>query len=552
MATLPGLLAMDAEPLSPWPSVDELDPFVCNLVFTALTSSSRPEVVAAMAGAETRCEIQDLAVSDLATGEGPISNQAREILQAQILLLAETGAHGGAGRLASAGIVAANVLRNEDRPADADRVGRGLELALAENDARTLREAIELVLREVAPPTVAPAAHHEPQVAARTLRIDADRIDALVNLTGELTVAKNAIGHATKLAENGDSALGTILKERYATLDRLVGELQQSVLRMRVLPLNQAFQRLPRMLREMSNDLGKPARLVVEGADTEADKAIVEMLFEPLLHVVRNAMDHGVEDASTRAAHRKPPVSTIRLHARRQGEHVIVEVGDDGAGIDVTRIRELMLERKVISEDALAAMNDEEITNMIFEPGFSTAREVTALSGRGVGMDAVRAAVGRLGGQVSVESRAGQGTTVRFTLPFSVMMTRVVIVSAGQQWFGIPLDAVVETLRIEADRIVRIGAAFATVLRNRTIPVVDLAEVLGLAQVEHRSAEATIVVTRVNGAYGALGVDRIGERMEVMLKPLDGLLTRMRGVAGSALLGDGTVLLVLDLGELFQ
>jgi len=551
IAALPGLLAIDAGPASPWPPLDALDPFACNLVVMALTASHGSEVTASMADVMSHCDIQDL-VDERPKGGREIPLQAREILQAQMELLAETGAHDPAGRMASAGVAATNVLRYLRRRADADHVARALEATLKDSDPRVLRAAIGLALNEAPPAVTTPAAPVEAPGSARTLRIDAARVDALVNLTGELIVAKNSIGHAVKMGQVNDSALTAILKDRFATLDHLVGELQRSVLGMRVLPLRQAFQRLPRLLREMSTDLGKPARLVVEGAETEADKAIVEMLFEPLLHVLRNAMDHGVEDAATRAARHKASVATIGLRAGRQGEHVVVEVSDDGAGIDVARIRQVALERGIVADELLAGMSDQDVVNMIFEPGFSTAREVTGLSGRGVGMDAVRTAVGRLGGQVGVESRAGQGTTVRFTLPFSVLMTRVMVVGAAGQFFGIALDAVVETLRVEADRIVPMGATFAVVLRNRTVPVLALSDALGLEQAERRAGEATLVVTNINGLHGALRVDRVGERIDVMLKPFDGLLAGMRGIAGSTLLGDGSVLLVLDLEELFQ
>ncbi|HEX7810907.1 MAG TPA: chemotaxis protein CheW, partial [Burkholderiales bacterium] len=362
----------------------------------------------------------------------------------------------------------------------------------------------------------------------------------------------NAIGHTAKLAAEASNALAPVLKERHAVLDRLVRELQRSVLGMRVLPLRHVFQRFPRLIREISAALGKSVNLVIEGEDTEADKVIVEMLFEPLLHVLRNAMDHGVEAAPVRAASGKPPAATIRLSARRQNENVVVEVSDDGPGIDVARVRRAALERGLVTQEVLDAMSDTEATDLIFAPGLSTADEVTGLSGRGVGMDAVRSAVGRLSGHVGVESRAGEGTTVRFTLPFSVMMTRVMTVEAGGQMFGIPLDAIMETVRVDADSIVPVGAAKAIVLRDRTLPLVELAGALGVQHKESREREATVVVVRVDSQLGALHVDRVGERMEVMLKPLDGLLSGTPGIAGSSLLGDGSVLLVLDLGEVLQ
>jgi len=384
------------------------------------------------------------------------------------------------------------------------------------------------------------------------LRVDAVRIDALVSLTGELTAAKNAIGHATKLAQKGGSSLALVFKDRYAVLDRLVGELQRSVLAMRVLPLRHVFQRFPRLLREMSADLGKPATLVIEGDDTEADKVIVEMLFEPLLHVLRNAIDHGIENPAIRSAQGKPPTAILRLSAIRQGEHVAIEVSDDGRGIDVTRVREVALERSVVSEDILGAMSDAEALDLIFAPGFSTAAKVTALSGRGVGLDVVRTTVERLAGRVSVESRSGEGTTMRFTLPFSVMMTRVLTVESGGQMFGIPLDAIVETVRLDLDSIVPVGAAKAVVWRNKTIPLLELAGALDLQRNVSNATEATVVVARMEGQLGGLRVDRLGEQMEVILKPLDGFLSDTPGVVGSTLLGDGSVLLVLDIAELLQ
>ncbi|HYJ18062.1 MAG TPA: chemotaxis protein CheW, partial [Burkholderiales bacterium] len=484
--------------------------------------------------------------------DGP-ARRARDVLDAQVLLLAESRTGNAAGRMASAGRVAENVFRSMGRVADAERVAIATGMSLAGNTPVPLREAIGAEF-PAGPAPVSGVMMPPPrqEQAARTLRVAAARIDELVNLTGELTVTKNAIGHAVTLAEDGEGGLARFLKDRHAVLERLVGELQRSVLRMRVLPLRHVLQRFQRLMREMSADLGKPATLVIEGDDTEADKVIVEMLFEPLLHVFRNALDHGVESAAVRAAKGKPPVATIRLRASRQGEHVVVEVSDDGAGIDVQRIRQVARDRNAVPAEVLEAMSDTEAIELIYAPGFSTVDEVTDMSGRGVGMDAVRTAVERFAGQVSVESRAGEGTTVRFRLPFSVMMTRVMTVEAGRQQFGIPIDAVVETVRVPTDSIASVGAARAIVLRDRTLPMVELAGMLGMAHDEQRQAQATLVVVRIDGQLGALRVDRLGGQMEVMLKPLEGILVGLPGIAGSTLLGDGSVLLVLDLGELLQ
>jgi two-component system, chemotaxis family, sensor kinase CheA len=302
----------------------------------------------------------------------------------------------------------------------------------------------------------------------------------------------------------------------------------------------------------MAAELQKPATLRVDGEDTEADKAIVEMIVEPLLHVLRNAMDHGIEAPQARLAAGKPAVATIRLNAARRGDNVVLEVSDDGRGIDLERVRQVARERGIAPADAVSAMEDRELFELIFAPGFSTASRVTGVSGRGVGMDAVRTAIKRLGGQVELATEAGKGTTVRFMLPYSVIVSQVMTVRAGEQVFGIPLDTIVETVRVPASRIAPVGSAHAVVLRDRTIPVVYLAGVLGLKPADREPTDAILVVVKVNAGLGALQVDGLGERMEIMLKPLDGLLSGMPGIAGSTLLGDGSVLLVLDLAELLQ
>jgi two-component system chemotaxis sensor kinase CheA len=262
-------------------------------------------------------------------------------------------------------------------------------------------------------------------------------------------------------------------------------------------------------------------------------------------------MDHGIESASERAAAEKPAVATIRLRARRDGDRVVIEVIDDGRGIDLGRVRNLAVQRGVVEPDAISAMSDQEVVDLVFKPGFSTAGAVTDLSGRGVGMDAVRTSVARVGGAVTIESESGLGCTVRFVLPFSVMMTPVMTVEAGGQMFGIPLDAIAETVRVPRGRISPIGSASAFVLRDRTVPLVDLAGMLGRPSQQDAAAEVTAVIASVSGQLGALGVDRLGQRMDVMLKPIEGLLAGIPGIAGTTVMGDGQVLLILDLQQLF-
>lgn len=558
VTSLPGLLALDFEPASEWPPLDLLDPYRCNLVFTALSAASPDEVSAHLRGHSGTCEILSAGPSESVAQDPSLPSRAREILGAQVALLIHATPSNLAGFVCSAGLTAQNVLRFCARVDDAAVIARATEQSLTAVTADPLRLALSQLLTSKAPAPAAAATAEtkspasSPDIAARNLRIDAERIDALVRLTGELTVAKNAVGHVAKVAQEEGNTLAGILKERQSVLDRLIGELQRSVLGMRVLPLRSVLQRFPRVVREMSASLGKSLQLQVEGDETEADKTIVEMLFEPLLHIVRNAVDHGIESPAERAVRGKPAFAQIQIRASRQGDQVLVEISDDGRGIDLERVREVARTRGVASEEMLRSMPEADIIDLVFAPGFSTAATVTELSGRGVGMDAVRTAVGRVGGRVSIESRAGQGTTVRFSLPFSVMMTHVMTVEAGGQTFGVPIDAVVETVSVPKSAIAGIGAAHAIVLRDRTIPVFELASVLGLREDTADQSTATIVITAFAGQYGGLHVDRIGERLEVILKPLDGLLSGMPGITGTTVLGDGRVLLVLDIGELLQ
>lgn len=555
IASMPGLLSMELGPVDRWPALEELDPFQCLLVVTAFSTASADVVSAHFQGHSSECEIRTHSAATSAS-TGMLIEPARRLLEAQIALLGVDQDATFAGRVASAGLVAANVLRYCRQDATAVLIARAAEQSLGEHNAKSLQEEIAKALAPVAASTQPLAANvpesSQQETVARSLRVDTERVDALVRLTGELSVVKNAIGHVLKLAEANANAMAGALKGPHGNLDHLIGELQRAVLGMRVLPLRTVLQRFPRLVREISASLDKPVKLLIEGDETEADKAIVEMLFEPLLHIVRNALDHGVEASSVRRERNKPGVATLRIRASRQGGHVLVEVEDDGGGIDVARVRAVAKERGVASAEILDAMTEAEIVDLVFAAGFSTASRVTGLSGRGVGMDAVRTAVERVGGRVTIDSRSGLGATVKLLLPFSAMITHVMTVEAGGQMFGIPLDAVVETVGVPAETIMGVGAAQAVVRRNRTIPVFELAGLLQVREQRHDSPEAVIVVASIAGQLGGLRVDRLGERMEVMLKPLDGLLAGLPGIAGTTILGDGRVLLVLDLTEVLQ
>ena len=303
-------------------------------------------------------------------------------------------------------------------------------------------------------------------------------------------------------------------------------------------------------MRDTAGKLGKTVNFEITDEEAEADKAIVDGLFEPLLHVLRNAVDHGIEDASMRLAAGKPEVGRIALEARPNGDQIVVAVSDDGAGLDPVKLRAVAKVKGLMSDEALNALDDAAVADLIFTPGFSTADGITDISGRGVGMDAVQTAVASLGGRVSIASTFGSGTTVRMTLPKAVLVSTIVTVSVGGERFGVPLEAVAETCRISPDRILPIRSGEAFVLRNRTIPLVRLSDVLQLSEVPRRLNDAKVLIVKSDNQSVGVEIDGVGERLDVLLRPMTGLLSAMPGVLGTALLGDGGILLILDLPEL--
>lgn len=549
IANLGGLLAIDLKSSVP-AGLEAMNPFTCSLDIRALTRLTQDEVEHVLADLGDQVELRGLAME---AGAQQHPSLMHTLLDAQLLLLQETSSDGFAGRLASAGRSAANALRNAGEPEKA------LEIEVATNDAVASRTtdalitAIRRVLDGSSTVMQIPAAAAQP-IVPRALRVEMERIDALVKLSGELIVTKNAIGHAAGVLRSGanTSDVADTLRQLHAQFDRLTAELQGAVLRIRVLPLRTVFRRFPKLVRESAASVGKTVRLLTDGDATEADATIVDALFEPLLHVLRNAVDHGIENAEQRATAGKSAMGTITLRASRDADSVVIEVIDDGGGIDAARIRSVAQGRGVASAAALEAMSDSEAIDLVFAPGFSTAAAVTGLSGRGVGMDAVRSAVGQLGGQAMLESRPGLGTTVRLTLPFSLMLTRIITVEVAGQSFGLLLDNIIETTIVARDQISSIGAAHALVLRDRTVPLISLAEMLGLVDDTSAKPHARIAVVSADGQIGALEVDRLGQRTDVMLKPMEGLLGQMPGVAGTTLLGDGQVLVVLDVREFFN
>jgi two-component system, chemotaxis family, sensor kinase CheA len=397
----------------------------------------------------------------------------------------------------------------------------------------------------------------EPVTAAgsvsRTLRIDAERIDALADIIDELVVAKNGLSQLAAEAQTGAAgqALARGILENQNHLGRLLASLHSAVTRVRLVPLAPVLRRLPRLARDIADKLGKDVDFSIQCEDVEVDKSIADGISDPLLHIVRNAIDHGVEAAGLRTETGKSSRGSVRLIARRTGDQIIVEVSDDGPGLDPARIRQAARDRAVLSYEAAGALSDAEAIDLIFAPGFSTAARVSDISGRGVGMDAVRVGVNRLGGRVTVDSNLGRGATVRLTLPLAVVMARVAIVASAGERFGVAMDAVVEIALVAGHRIVQIRGGRAFAMRDRVVPLFNLSDLLGRSGGGARpQGDMKVIVIQAREGLAGVAVDGFLDRLDILLRPLKGLLAGMRGVAGTTLLGDGSVLLVLDLPEL--
>lgn len=554
LAQLPGLLVLELQPATFWPALKDFDPFECNLGITALFSEPEEVISAAARAANQLASGQFGTLSVRARANPPeIVPAPRALLEAQLAALSVDDEESLPARMESARRVVANVFQKSENGQRLEQLRREIDGLRPLDGARELASLIRSVLHEK--PDAFPVTRETDRnatgvEAARSLRVSVERIDALVRLVGELTVAKNALDHATALAasKSDPDHLAALLAEQQVRLRRLVGELQRSVLNIRVLPIRQAFQRFPKLVRGLAAEMGKQVTLITEGGETEADKAIVETLAEPLVHIVRNAIGHGIEDATERARLGKPAVATIRLSAAKVGDSIILQVADDGRGIDLEKVRRTARELGLVDDPT--SLSDAAALDMLFAPGFSTVTEVSALSGRGVGMDAVRAAVERMGGGVRIETEWKRGTTVILTLPFSIMLTPVMSVEAGGQVFGIPLESVLESTRVPRQAIGAVGTAQALVHRDRTVPIIDLAVATGTEKREPPGGNVQIVIALADKGVCGFEVDQLGERMDIMLKPLEGLLAGLHGVSGMTILGDGRVMLILDLQEL--
>ncbi|MES2147962.1 MAG: ATP-binding protein [Pseudomonadota bacterium] len=385
------------------------------------------------------------------------------------------------------------------------------------------------------------------QGATTVLRVDAHRVDALADTIGELVVATNALAILAERADTIDPALGLGIRAAQADLERAVGAASRAVSAVRLVSLAPALRRMPRLVREIAGSLGKDIGFVMTGEQTEVDKQIADGLFEPLLHLVRNAIDHGIEDTAGRVRADKPSTGSLTLAIRREADDIVVMLADDGAGIDRDHIRAVAIARGLITVEGGASLSDAGTLALIFAPGFSTAQTVSNVSGRGVGMDAVQAAIDRLRGRIEIDSVVGRGTRFTLRLPANAITTRLLVIEVARDRYAVPFDQIAETIRVERDRLVPVGTGIACILRDRTVPVLSLAEMLG--GIDSGASPVKLLVTRASGDPVALRVDGFHERLDAMVRPPSGLLAGMPLVGGTTMMGDGAVMLVLNMAE---
>ncbi|MCB0336822.1 MAG: chemotaxis protein CheA, partial [Bdellovibrionales bacterium] len=401
-----------------------------------------------------------------------------------------------------------------------------------------------------------------------SLRVDVNLLDSLMNLVGELVLARNQILQFTKTQT--DTAFVSTTHQ----LNLITSELQEGVMRTRMQPISNVWSKFPRVVRDISHNCGKKVRIEMEGKETELDKTILEAIKDPLTHIIRNSVDHGIEDPETRAANGKDPEGCLMLRAFHEGGHVIIEISDDGAGVNSEKVKSKVIEKGILSPEQVARMNEQELANLIFLPGLSTAAQVTNISGRGVGMDVVRSNIEKIGGSVDLHSEFGKRTTLKVKIPLTLAIIPALLVSVHNQTFAIPQVSLVELLRVEGEQlesaIQKVQGVHFYRLRGNLLPLIYLNEELKtrkamvvetpsedieseseMKELDQRKSEVmSIVVIKVDEKQFGVVVDQVYDTEEIVVKPLGKQLNSIDVFAGATILGDGSIALIVDVSGL--
>ncbi|MGG1517850.1 chemotaxis protein CheA [Paenibacillus oryzisoli] len=387
-----------------------------------------------------------------------------------------------------------------------------------------------------------------------TIRVNVERLEQLMNFVGELVIEQTRIQQVEKQfrqrfgSEKSVEELGDISDH----LTRIVGELQENVMKVRMLPIDQLFSRFSRMIRDLSQSLHKEVELVLEGRETELDRTLIEEIGDPLIHLIRNAIDHGIETPEIRRASGKPDKGTIRIQAAHEDNQIAITVSDDGAGIDPNKIRRAAVSKGVLSEEKAKQLSDQDAIHLIFHPGFSTASQLSDISGRGVGMDIVRTDVERLNGLIDIETELGKGTTFKIKLPLTLAIITGLLVNIGSRTFILPMSNVTEIVRVEPSSLQKVKGLPVITIRNQIIPVIWLHDYFGYSRTHKTTKYVPIVIIGRAEKRLAIAVDELLGNQEVVIKSLGTYIGNLDGISGATILGDGRVALILEVGGIMK
>ncbi len=401
------------------------------------------------------------------------------------------------------------------------------------------------VAQDTAKPA-APAKKETAKKGSQTVRVDIGRLDKLMNLVGELVISRARIERLVQEARLRQ------FDDTLSQLGRISGDIQELVTKLRMVPVSFTFDRFPRLIRDLCKTLNKNVELVLEGEDTELDRTVIDEIGDPMVHLIRNSMDHGIEHPDERKALGKPEKGTLKIAAYQEGSGVVIEVSDDGAGIDPEKVKQKAIERGVITEDRAAIMSDEEAQQLVLLPGFSMAKQITDLSGRGVGMDAVKTKVEALGGQFDLASKKNEGTHVYIRLPLTLAIVLSLLIKVGKETYAISLENVEETIMVRRDDIKTVHGEPTTLLRGEVLSLNILGDILGSEGVEHDRNEYPVVVVKIGkNKIGFIVSELIGQQ-EIVIKSLGRFLSKIDGITGGTILGDGNVALILDVASFYS
>lgn len=388
----------------------------------------------------------------------------------------------------------------------------------------------------------------------QSIRVDIERLDSVLNLAGELVLSRNRLMRlGSRLPEtDAEEELVSHVNEAIAQLDLVTTDLQLAVMKMRMQPIAKVFNKFPRMVRDLARQNNKEVELVIRGEETELDKTVIEELGDPLVHLIRNALDHGMETPEERVAAGKPRCGTVSLSAYQEGRHIIVSIAEDGRGMNPVHIKNSAVEKGLLTEDEAGRLSNKDALNLIFIPGFSTAKKVSNISGRGVGMDVVKTNITRINGSIDIDSEVGRGTTITFSLPLTLAIIQALTVDAGGEVYGIPLSTVIENIRVADCDIKTVDSREVIQIRDRVYPVVRLGALVSGNVTTAQSEWKYIVLIGIGEKRFGILVDRLHGQEEIVMKSMGEYLKGTEGIAGACITGDGNVILILDLAGLMQ